>query len=89
MVAKDPVAVTVTDVLEFISEQRRPRRGGHVVRLDDGEAGLSARTVRRRLSSLPGFFGYLSARGLVGASPVPSGPLSRSPKDRGRAGGRR
>ncbi len=45
-VAKDPVAVTVTDVLEFISEQRRPRRGGNVVRLDDGEAGLSARTIR-------------------------------------------
>ena len=85
-VAKDPVAVTVTDVLEFISEQRRPRRGGNVVRLDDGEAGLSARTIRRRLSSLSGFYGYLSARGLVQASPVPSGPLSRSPKDRGRGG---
>lgn len=82
----DPVEVTVTDVLEFIAGQRRPRRGANVVRLDDGEAGVSARTIRRRLSSLSGFYGYLSARGLVKGSPVPSGPLSRSPRDRGRGG---
>jgi integrase/recombinase XerD len=85
-VAKEPAGVTVTDVLEFIADQRRPRRGGNVVRLDDGEPGLSARTIRRRLSSLSGLFGYLAARGLVTSSPVPSGPLSRSPRDRGRGG---
>jgi integrase/recombinase XerD len=83
---KDPAAVTVTDVLEFIAGQRRPRRGANVIRIDDGEAGMSARTIRRRLSSLSGFYGYLQARGLVQASPVPSGPLSRSPRDRGRGG---
>ena len=68
---KDPVEVTVTDVLDFIADQRAPRRGGNVVRLQDGEAGLSARTIRRRLASLSGLFGYLVARGLLSASPVP------------------
>ncbi len=47
---------------------------------------MSARTIRRRLSGLSGFDACLSARGLVHASPVPSGPLSRSPKDRARGG---
>jgi integrase/recombinase XerD len=83
---KEPAAVTMTDVLEFITDQRLPRRGGNVVRLDDGEPGLSARTIRRRLSSLSGLYGYLLARGVVTSTPVPSGPLSRSPRDRGRGG---
>ena len=85
-VRKDPAGVTVTDVLEFIVDQRRPRRGGKVVRLEDGEAGLSARTIRRRLSSLSGLYGYLATRGVVSSSPVPTGPLSRSARDRARGG---
>ena len=47
-----------------------------MVRLDDGETGLSARTIARRLSTLSGLFGYLTARGIVSASPVPSGRSS-------------
>src|ERR1700737_4382783 len=86
-VGKEPAVVTMADVLEFITEQRAPRRGGNVVRLDDGEAGLSARTIRRRLATLSGLFGYLIARGVVKASPVPSGPLSRGPAGRGPRGG--
>jgi integrase/recombinase XerD len=86
-VGKEPAAVTTVDVLEFVTEQRAPRRGGNVVRLDDGEAGLSARTIRRRLATLSGLFGYLIARGVVRTSPVPSGPLTRSPAGRGRRGG--
>ena len=62
-----------------------PRRG-NMVRLDDGEAGLSARTIARRVSSLSGLFGYLAARGVVPASPVPSGPLTRRPPARGGRG---
>jgi integrase len=76
-VAKQPVLVTAADVLEFLVDQRAPRRE-NVVRLDDGEAGLSARTIRRRLSSVSGLFGYLVARGDLPVSPVPGGLPSRS-----------
>jgi integrase/recombinase XerD len=76
-VAKDPASVTAADVLEFLAEQRTPRRE-NVVRFDDGEAGLSARTIRRRLSSLSGLFCYLVARGDLPVSPVPGGLPSRS-----------
>src|SRR5215207_9998868 len=57
-VGKDPAEVSTADVLAFITEQRMPRHGANVVRLDDGEQGLSARTIRRRLSTLSGLFGY-------------------------------
>jgi hypothetical protein len=40
-----PVAVSASDVLEFIAAQRRPVGAGKVVRLADGESGLSARTI--------------------------------------------
>ncbi len=83
---KDPLEVTMADVLDFIADQRAPRRGGNVVRLDDGESGLSARTVRRRLATLSGLFGYLVARGVLSASPVPAGITTRT---RGGPGGRR
>ena len=84
---KEPADVTAADVLEFITAQRAPRRGGNVVRLDDGEAGLSARTIARRLSTLSGLYGYLTARGVVRSSPVPSGPVTRRPAARaGRRG---
>jgi hypothetical protein len=42
VVGKDPAEVTDTDVLSFIRAQREPRRGVEVVRIEDGEAGLSA-----------------------------------------------
>ena len=51
VVGKDPVGVTTADVLAFITAQRSvgdPK----VIRLVDGESGLSARTIKRRLSSL-------------------------------------
>ncbi len=86
----EPVEVTTRDVLAFIETQRRPRRGGNVVRIDDGEQGLSARTVKRRLSSVSGLFAFLVARGDVDSNPVPRGlstrrlgrrgvPLTRAP----------
>jgi integrase/recombinase XerD len=75
-VGKEPVEVTTTDVFEFIVEQRTPRRG-NVVRIVDGETGLSARTIRRRVTTLSGLFGYLLARGLVEKSPVPAGLPTR------------
>jgi len=85
VVAKEPDAVTTADVLGFIEAQRAPRRGAKVVRLEDGEAGVAARTIRRRLSTLSGFYAYLMARGdtAVAANPVPQGLATR-----GRRGGR-
>src|SRR5689334_1536651 len=79
VVAKEPAEVTTADVLGFIEAQRSPRRGGNVVRLADGEAGLAASTIKRRLATVSGLFGYLSARGLVAANPVPRGLATRRP----------
>ena len=59
---KEPAEASMADVLEFITEQRSPRRGGNVVRLADGEAGLSARTIRRRLATSEAHTPPLSAR---------------------------
>jgi integrase/recombinase XerD len=63
-VGKEPVEVTTTDVFEFITEQRMPRRG-NVVRLVDGEVGLSSRTIRRRVATLSGLFGYVATDAVV------------------------
>ena len=79
VVGKDPADVTAADVFAFLAEQRRPRRGEKVVRIEDGEAGLAARTIARRLSSVSGLFAYLVARGDAGvaSNPVPRGLAGR------------
>lgn len=48
VVGKPPAEVSAVDVFTFLSAQRAPRRGERVVRLDDGEVGLAARTIARR-----------------------------------------
>lgn len=84
VIVKQPGEVTTADVLEFIRAQRAPRRGAGVVRLEDGEAGLSARTIKRRLASLSGLFDYLVARADAGvvANPVPRGLATRGRRGR-------
>jgi site-specific recombinase XerD len=79
VVAKEPAEVTGVDVLDFIKAQRRPRLGARVVRIEDGEAGLAARTIKRRLASVAGFYEYLIVRGDVERNPVPRGLATRSP----------
>ena len=79
VVAKEPEEVAGADVLAFIAAQRQPRRGAKVVRIEDGEAGLSARTIKRRLASVTGLFEYLIIRGVVTKNPVPHGLSTRSP----------
>ena len=88
VVGKEPAEVTAADVFAFLREQRTPRRGDRVVRFEDGEAGLAARTIARRLSSVSGLFTYLAARGDAGvaANPVPHGLSSRRPGRRNRRG---
>jgi integrase/recombinase XerD len=73
---RDPVEVTAADVFEFLADQRGDRT---VVRLADGESGLSARTIARRLSSVSGLYACLVARGdtPVRVSPVPRGLVTR------------
>ena len=85
LVPKDPDAVTTADVLGFITTQRS-MGDPNVIRLVDGESGLSARTIKRRLSSLSSMFGYLVARGDVDSNPVPQGLPTRRSRRRGRGG---
>jgi integrase/recombinase XerD len=76
VIGRDPVAVTAPDVFEFLAAQRGDRT---VIRLADGESGLSPRTIARRLSSVSSFYAYLIARGdtAVTANPVPRGLQTR------------
>jgi integrase/recombinase XerD len=87
VVGKEPAEVSAVDVFAFLAEQRAPRRE-NVVRIEDGEAGLSARTIARRLSSAAGLFEYLIVRGDAGVerNPVPRGLAGRRAGQRGRGG---
>lgn len=75
IVPKEPTEVTTADVFEFIKAQREPRHDGKVIRLDDREKGLAARTVKRRLCSVSGLFAYL-ASGSVARRRVPECSLA-------------
>ena len=77
IVGKTPTQVSTSDVFAFIQAQRMPRNE-NVVRLADGESGLAASTIKRRLASVSGLFSYLGERGLVDNSPVPRGLTTRA-----------
>jgi integrase len=87
VVGKEPAEVTTADVFAFLAQQRTPLHE-NVVRIADGEPGLSARTIARRLSSVAGLFEYLLVRGDAGVdrNPVPRGLAGRRPGQRGRGG---
>lgn len=76
-VAKDPTAVKTDDVLRFVADQRSPRFDGKVVRLADGESGLRASTIKRRLSSVAGFYSFLVMIEVMDRNPVPAGMATR------------
>lgn len=82
VVSKPPVEVRPADVFDFLVAQRGDRK---VVRITDGESGLSARTIARRLSSVSGFYSYLLARG---DTPVTVNPVPRGLSTRNKSGGR-
>jgi hypothetical protein len=77
VVARAPDQVRPADVLAFITAQRSGQAGERgvlqPVKAGDGPGGVSAATVRRRLSIVSGFFAFLQARGDVTANPVPRG----------------
>jgi integrase/recombinase XerD len=89
VVARPPAEVTAADVFGFLAAQRASRHGGRVVRLEDGEAGLAARTIARRLSSVRGLYAYLCAREDTGVhrNPVPGSLAARRPGARRGRGG--
>ena len=89
VVGKEPAAVDASDVFAFLAVQRTPRLGERAVRLEDGEAGLAARTIARRLLSVRGLYGYLTARGDTGGTrnPVPASLAARRPGGRHGRGG--
>lgn len=80
LVDKDPATVTTDDVLRFVADQRAPRFDGKVVRLADGEAGLRASTIKRRLSSVAGFYSFLVMVEVLDRNPVPVGMATRRPR---------
>jgi integrase/recombinase XerD len=84
VVHKAPAEVNSADVLAFMTAQR----GGGItgLRVVDESRAVSARTVRRRLSSVSGLFGYLHARGDVAVNPVPRGLPTRRERHRPRQG---
>jgi integrase len=86
VVAKPPDQVRPADVLAFITAQRTGQageRGALQPVATRGEpGGVSAATVRRRLSIVSGFFAFLQARGDVTANPVPRGLPTRRERSR-------
>lgn len=88
VVGKAPRRVVPADVLAFITAQYAGQYGGGSARQLQvaGEGGVSARTVRRRLSSVSGLFAFLHARGDVAANPVPRGLPTRRERQRPRQG---
>jgi len=90
VVGKPPPEVRPADVLAFITAQRTGNTGGRGVLQPTGRggetSGVSAATVRRRLSIVSGFFAFLQARGDVAANPVPRGLPTRRERSRPRQG---
>lgn len=86
VVAKRPAEVTPADVLGFMTAQRAGADTATAVALVDGGGGVSARTVRRRLSTVSGLFAFLVARGEVAVNPVPRSLPTRRELSRPRQG---
>jgi integrase/recombinase XerD len=85
VVGKPPRRVRPADVLAFMTAQRAGGEGRLRV-AGAGSGGVSARTLRRRLSSVSGLYGFLLARGDVTANPVPRGLPTRRERQRPRQG---
>ena len=86
VVGEPPEQVRPADVLAFITAQRTGQAGERGVlqplKARDQPGGVSAATVRRRLSIVSGFFAFLQARGDVTANPVPRGLPTRRERSR-------
>jgi integrase/recombinase XerD len=81
VVPKPPRRVRAVDVLAFMTAQRTGGEG-RLQMTRPGSGGVSARTLRRRLSSVSGLYAFLHARGDVTVNPVPRGLPTRRERQR-------
>jgi integrase len=79
----DPLDVRRRHVLEFIRVQRNGSKDATVIPLDQSD-GLALSTIRRRLSTLAGFYSHLCALGELDHNPVQRGMPVRAPVTRDR-----
>jgi len=79
----DPRDVRRRHVLEFIRVQRTGSTGATVIPIDQS-GGLALSTIRRRLSTLAGFYSHLCALGELDHNPVQRGMPVRAPVTRDR-----
>jgi len=86
VVGKAPKRVRPGDVLGFMTAQRtgQPSMSAQLRPVHDQAGGVSARTLRRRLSSVSGLFAFLHVRGDVATNPVPRGLPTRRERQRPR-----
>ena len=87
VVGKPVGEVAPVDVLGFITAQRAGLSSlpdPHLVPAPEPEegAGMSLRTIRRRLSTIGGLYAFLTVRGDVPANPVPRGLPTRRERSR-------
>lgn len=83
VVTVDPLEVRRRHVVAFIRAQRTGNADATVVPFDES-TGLALSTVRRRLSSLSGFYAYLVALGEMDHNPIERGMPVRAPVTRDR-----
>ncbi len=83
VIDRDPVQVRRRDVLEFIRAQRTGSLARNVAPIGACD-GLALSTIRRRLSSVAGFYSHLVALGNMDHNPVQRGMPVRSPVHRDR-----
>jgi integrase/recombinase XerD len=79
----DPLEVRRRHVLGFIRVQRTGSADATVIPFDQAE-GLALSTIRRRLSTVAGFYSHLCALGHLDHNPVQRGMPVRSPVTRDR-----
>ena len=79
----DPLDVRRRHVLEFIRVQRTGSTDARVIPIDQPD-GLALSTIRRRLSTVAGFYSHLVALGELDHNPVQRGMPVRSPVTRDR-----
>jgi integrase/recombinase XerD len=87
VVGKPVQGVTAADVLGFITAQRTGARSlpdplPEPLLATASTAGVSLRTVWRRLSTIAGLYAFLTARGDVPGNPVPGGLPTRRERHR-------
>ena len=76
----DPLDVRRRDVLEFIRVQRTGSADATVIPIDQSD-GLALSTIRRRLSTLAGFYSHLVALGELDHNPGPARHAGALPGD--------